>query len=340
MMESSPGLSPSARDLPPYPTGWFALAFSSELAPGQSKRTRFCGRELVLFRGQGGEAAALNAHCPHMGAHMGYGGRVEGDSLRCPFHAFCFDARGDCVSTPYGKRLPKTQASAWTLLERNGAIFAWFDEAGRPPLWDLPLVDFSGFTPLRTKVWERLASHPQETTENSVDFGHLAVVHGYEDVEMIEPLRTEGPLLTAAYGMKRKNPFLPGMPGIRATFSIQVYGLGYSYVHVHVPDQRIEGHHFVLPTPVDSETIQLRAALAIRAERPSAVALPLGLLPRRLAIRLISKIALLAYTQDIEQDFDIWENKRYLTPPSLAEGDGPVGPYRTWCKQFYPVLPG
>ena len=25
-------------------------------------------------------------------------------------------------------------------------------------------------------------------------------------------------------------------------------------------------------------------------------------------------------------------------PPQLAQGDGPVGVYRRWCKQFYPSL--
>jgi nitrite reductase/ring-hydroxylating ferredoxin subunit len=323
-------------DLPPYPTGWFALAFSTELARGQMVRARFFGRELVLFRGKGGRAVAMDAYCPHMGAHMGYGGRVEGDALRCPFHGFCFDAEGACVSTPYGKGPPKTQAEVWPVLERNGAIFTWYDEAGREPLWDLPPVDFEGFEPLRHKVWERLASHPQETTENSVDFGHLSVVHGYQDVTMEKPLRTEGPYLTATYGMTRRNPLLPTMPPIRASFEIHVHGLGYSYVHVLVPDQGLEGHHFVFPTPVDGRFIQLRAAVAIKAPEPGRVAKPLALLPRAVSMRIISEMALKAYTHDIEQDFDIWENKRYLQPPALADGDGPVGPYRKWCKQFYP----
>ena len=46
-----------------------------------------------------------------------------------------------------------------------------------------------------------------------------------------------------------------------------------------------------------------------------------------------------AYADDmaaaVEQDFPIWENKRYYDRPRLCDGDGPVGDYRRWAAQFY-----
>ena len=42
------------------------------------------------------------------------------------------------------------------------------------------------------------------------------------------------------------------------------------------------------------------------------------------------------FVGDVKQDFDIWSQKRYVDPPKVAIGDGPVGHYRRWCKQFYP----
>ena len=33
----------------------------------------------------------LDAYCPHLGAHLAEGGRVQGESVRCPFHAWEFD---------------------------------------------------------------------------------------------------------------------------------------------------------------------------------------------------------------------------------------------------------
>jgi len=41
------------------------------------------------------------------------------------------------------------------------------------------------------------------------------------------------------------------------------------------------------------------------------------------------------YLADVTQDLAIWEHKTYVHPPRLAEGDGPVGRYRTWTRQFY-----
>jgi Rieske 2Fe-2S protein len=78
------------RRLDPFPTGWYAL-FSSELAAGALLHGRYFGEELVVFRTEAGRAVAMDAYCPHMGAHLGHGGEVRGETLRCPFHGFCFD---------------------------------------------------------------------------------------------------------------------------------------------------------------------------------------------------------------------------------------------------------
>jgi len=37
----------------------------------------------------------------------------------------------------------------------------------------------------------------------------------------------------------------------------------------------------------------------------------------------------------VQKDIEIWKYKRYLKHPALAEGDGPIGLYRKWAKQFY-----
>ncbi|OXH81003.1 Rieske (2Fe-2S) protein, partial [Burkholderia multivorans] len=68
------------------PFGWFCIGYSDEVAVGDVKPLRYFGKDLVMFRGESGEIGVLDAYCPHLGAHMGHGGTVEGDSLRCPFH--------------------------------------------------------------------------------------------------------------------------------------------------------------------------------------------------------------------------------------------------------------
>lgn len=92
----------------PFPRGWFAVASSHEL--GREPLTvHFFGQDLVLYRGASGRAVMLDPYCPHMGTHLGSAphshtsqsdSRMEGDSIRCPFHAWRFGADGVCNQIP------------------------------------------------------------------------------------------------------------------------------------------------------------------------------------------------------------------------------------------------
>jgi nitrite reductase/ring-hydroxylating ferredoxin subunit len=313
-----------------FPTGWYAVAFSRELARGAVATQRFAGREYVVFRGASGQAAMLEAHCPHMGAHLGFGGRVDGDAIRCPMHGFTFDREGTCVATGYGTKPPPTcRANSMPLVEHGGVVLAFHDPRGAGPSWQPPAPSFDGFTRLCTSILRGVATHPQETTENSVDLGHFTAVHRYKDVEMLEPVRTDGAYLTTRYRMTRR-PFLPGTRPIAAEFTVHVHGLGYSLVDVDVPSHGLVTRHYVLPTPTDGEHIDLRIASCVRA-----VKAPLRWLPLRALEWLVGRMVQKHYLADVTQDLAIWENKLYVHPPRLAEGDGPVGRYRTWTKQFY-----
>ncbi len=73
----------------------------------------YLGRDLVLFRGDDGTARVFDAHCPHLGAHLGVGGRVCGDGIACPFHGWRFDGEGQLVEVPGLDRPPRAAARAW-----------------------------------------------------------------------------------------------------------------------------------------------------------------------------------------------------------------------------------
>ena len=45
----------------------------------------------------------VDAYCAHLGAHLGVGGKVEGECIRCPFHGWRYDGEsGKCTEIPYG----------------------------------------------------------------------------------------------------------------------------------------------------------------------------------------------------------------------------------------------
>ena len=72
--------------MPSFPVGWFQVAYSEDLDVGAVVPLHYFGQHLVLFRGED-QLGLLDAYCPHLGAHLGHGGR-EGNSVVCPFHAW------------------------------------------------------------------------------------------------------------------------------------------------------------------------------------------------------------------------------------------------------------
>jgi len=294
--------------------------------------------ELIVFRTRSGAACAMDAYCPHLGAHMGIGGKVEGETIRCPFHAFRFDTTGVCVATSYGTKPPPTaRATVWPLREVNGILFVYYDSRGAAPLWEPPVLDCAQWT---TPIFETfdLHDHPQETVENGVDIGHFAVVHGYSTVDLRQDLSIDGPTFHVSYSASRPMPYL-GALGARVEFDFElsIYGMGFSLVTVSVPRYNITARLFILARPTVSERIDLALALSLKHIDDPAKVHPLArALPRQMLHALVARAIHQSLIHDARQDFVIWQNKRYINPPALAEGDGPIGKYRIWARQFYP----
>ena len=49
---------------------------------------KYFDREMIGWRTASGEAVVMDAYCEHLGAHLGYGGQVEGEVIQCPFHGW------------------------------------------------------------------------------------------------------------------------------------------------------------------------------------------------------------------------------------------------------------
>ena len=325
---------------PADPAGWYCLGFSDQLAPESILARTFMGQEVVMLRTRGGEFALMDAHCPHMGAHLAKGGTVEGETIRCPFHGFCFDTSGTCTKTGYDtKPPPKAKLRSWPVREMNGLLMAYYHPRGEAPTWVVPELDDTDWSHLSYREFE-FRGHPQETTENSVDFGHFGIVHGYTDTEILSDLSVEGPHLHGRYAMRRvADVFMSPGSTIRAEFHVHVWGLGYSLVDVWVEQLGLRSRVLVLPVPIDGERIAMRSAVSIETTlSPRRVHWALGLMPRSWALKLIQKAALKGYCDDLSADFEIWEHKSYVDAPPLAVGDGPIAAYRKYCRQFYPHM--
>ena len=155
---------------------------SDEIPPGGLLTRTFMGQEVVVFRTGSGRACAVEAYCPHLGAHLGYGGKVNEEVIQCPFHGFQYDGMGACVRTGYDSPVPpNAKLRTWPLCEQNGFLLTYHHINCEAPAWTVPAVDTDGWTQLVYKTFT-LRDHPQETTENSLDVGHFAYFHNYRDV--------------------------------------------------------------------------------------------------------------------------------------------------------------
>ncbi len=136
MIEGEQRISPARRpEFPfPVPVGWFRVAFAGDLKPCDVKPIHYFGHELVLVCTETGSIQVFDAHCPHLGAHLGHGGRVVGETLRCPFHAWRFGVDGVCVETPYADKIPpKARLRAWPTEVQSGIVWVWHHPHAEPP---------------------------------------------------------------------------------------------------------------------------------------------------------------------------------------------------------------
>jgi phenylpropionate dioxygenase-like ring-hydroxylating dioxygenase large terminal subunit len=306
----------------PIPTGWFSVAYSPELAVGEVKAIRYFARDLVLFRTSDGVAHVLDAYCPHLGAHLGHGGKLEADKLTCPFHAWQFDGSGACVRIPYGDKIPKrASVRAWRVDEKNGHIYVWHDLGGREPLWEMPELPEAAagedWTPVRTRSWV-IHTCNQEMAENQVDAAHFHYVHGAAEMPRTTTER-QGYVLKTLATTAMTTP----VGRVDGQLEVTAWGFGFSTTRF---TGLVETFLMSSATPIDEETCQLSFAFTVRNMGKGITG---G----------IGKAFMAEIARQLEQDIPIWENKVYVDPPLICDGDGPIGIFRQWSKQFYPATP-
>lgn len=304
----------------PYPDGWFAVAFADELRPGRVLRRRFMGEDLVVYRTRRGLVRVVEPYCPHLGAHLGHGGRVDGEELVCPFHHFAFGTDGACVRTAYGTRPPAARLAQRAVREVNGMILVWRHGGGAPPSWEVPVQQTDAFPPPFRRV-ATLVDHPQEIVENAVDIGHVGPVHGYRNLQVRRPFATDGPSFAIGATAERA---LPLGGALEIVFDIAVHGLGCLWVDATIPRLGAAAQFQAMATPLDPCRVALRFSVALLA---SAGRVPLS--------RFLTHALGPVFRHDMARDFPIWEHKVYVERPRLAKGDGPLPAFRHWTEQFY-----
>ena len=294
------------------------VGFSDEYAPGQVQKLQYFDRALVAFRGDDGTLRLLDGFCPHLGAHLGAGGTVEGNCIRCPFHRWKFAADGRCVEIPYSDApIPKkARLHPWEVRERDGMIYLWYHPDGGAPEFEPPSLDLDGglWSPWRHhKI--RIATHSREIVENVVDIAHFSPVHGTE----IDFFENE---FNGVQAIQRNRGVAYPRGGGKDRFELEAtyYGPGVQISEMRgILSSRLVNAH----TMVDKDCLDLRFAVSLRGDADDAQV-------AALADRYIANL-----TAGFLEDVAIWENKTYRAAPVLCADDGPIIKLRRWYEQFF-----
>jgi 3-ketosteroid 9alpha-monooxygenase subunit A len=296
-----------------FPRGWFMIAREDELSASEPLSIRLLGRKMVAYLDASGRPAVLDSVCPHMGADIAVGGKVDAGGVRCPFHGWRFGSDGRCNEIPYNKAIPpRARVRAFPARAINGNVFIWHDpEEGEPDyeLPDMPEYREAGWVKWHL-VRKDIRTVPHEIIDNISDRAHFPVVHGAGIAEFKNTF--DGPRATQ-YALN-----------LHETLAAEKGGELISMATYHGPGfllTSLSGHHpswmLICHTPIDKEHVAVWYGTMVKAAPDVAAD--------------YVELGKIAFYQDVA----IWENKEPAPNPLLVANDGPILQARAWYAQFF-----
>lgn len=323
-----------------FPTGWYQIGYSAELAPGQVRAVKYFDSEMVLFRTESGKVSLLDAYCAHLGAHLGEGGTVKGECIECPFHGWLWSPQGELSQIPYAPgETRRVELQRWPTAEVNGLILTWYDAFGREPFWQWPgiteFADEIGCYPVYPQGADHIGIRkiiPQSPVENTPDYHHFMWVHGAG--QSARPLLWEqqGHYLRTriefGFGVGKESTWLTPDGPVTGEIETEAWGLGLSNARFVLGD--FITSQLTATTPVDREHSQLFDTITSTREPGSTDPEPTGRAARMIEFQ----------KGQIRNDFRIWEHQRYVEHPPFAGGEEDhYARFRRWSRQFYVDAP-
>jgi phenylpropionate dioxygenase-like ring-hydroxylating dioxygenase large terminal subunit len=242
---------------------------------------------------------------------MGYGGRVQGNDLECPFHAWQYNAHGAVTQIPYARTIPPQAkrddcVRSWRVTEANGFVYVWYHPENAPPKFAvdvLPEVGSPDWTPYKRFEW-RVFNSISNMHDNGLDMAHFMYVHRVAAFPQSE-ITIDGYRMSAVSRAKMGTP--------RGEVDGAIVSRNSSPGQGSVRFQGICETMLVSAiTPVKADELHVRFAFTqpkAEAEGPMA-----GL--ARALVRDICK--------QLDQDKTIWDRQRDEPEPLMCDGDGPV----------------
>jgi nitrite reductase/ring-hydroxylating ferredoxin subunit len=315
-------LAPTARTAPAsnfdgidfatlLPRAWYMVARSADLPRAGERRVLsrdLHGHPLVLFRASDGTLHCFDAHCPHMGTHLGTAA-VKNDCLQCPMHHWTFNTTGNTAGRSGGGASERNTLRKWPVAERHGAVFVFL---GPEPLFDLPRFEDAEETliaaagkPVDVQApWVAISS-------NAYDMQHLRTVHGRAlretpTVECLEGHRIRLRYVSRVTGTGLADRVMKWLSNDTIRVTITCYGGPLFTVESMLKHRRSMLLLGVMPTP-------------------TGVTITPVFVRKRGSVAAIDKIGLAVarwlFTRFLEKDLGALHRMRFRPPAGLAPED-------------------
>ncbi len=160
---------------------WLPALLASELAEcdGAPVRLQLLSEKLICFRDSDGRLGAIDEFCAHRGVSLWFGRNEEG-GLRCAYHGWKYDVRGQCLEVPSEPAesgyCDKVKLKGYPLVERGGVVWIYMGPPElQPPLpeWEFATVpQTQSFTSKRLQECNWL-----QALEGGIDSSHVSFLH-------------------------------------------------------------------------------------------------------------------------------------------------------------------
>ncbi|MFT5890578.1 MAG: phenylpropionate dioxygenase-like ring-hydroxylating dioxygenase large terminal subunit [Dokdonia sp.] len=156
---------------------WHPVGYSHEIKADEPFGSILLDEAIVIWRTSDGGVHAMRDLCIHRGTALSLGW-IKNDCLVCPYHAWEYDKKGDCVFIPQSPNteIPsKAKTPTYHCQEKFGLIWVAIKE----PIYDLPNIP-----EYENSDWKLVNTGPfnwnsdsSRQVENFTDFGHFPWVH-------------------------------------------------------------------------------------------------------------------------------------------------------------------
>ena len=160
---------------------WLPALLSEQLpAPDCAPvRLELLSEKMVAFRDTDGKLGLIDEFCAHRGVSLWFGRNEEG-GLRCPYHGWKFNVKGECMEVPsepvesgYCNRI---KLKSYPLVEQGGVIWVYMGPSEHQP--PLPAYEFSTVPASHSYTSKR---HQEcnwlQALEGGIDSSHVSFLH-------------------------------------------------------------------------------------------------------------------------------------------------------------------